>query len=470
MSHPHVRRAFLAFIVGATSTAGPGAHARTLDRRGAIAAALAQNPQIASARAEEAVLEAQRAQVRAAHFPTITYDGGVGPSDKATLVPGTDESVEQQYHGVLNTLSVVFLGNATAIQPLYTFGKIALRGEAAAAGLRAREAQTRMRKADVAFAVAQLYEGLLYARDAERFFKEMDHWLARELEQTEDMLEKHAGNVNERDVLRIQAAQGLAAMGINQARAGEEQARAGLVAYLGLPMGEPIEVTEDELLPVGHLPSNLIDVARLARDNRPELTAVREGNRALLALGRAERAGYFPDFFLMGFLSVAYTPGRDVVENRYIVDPVNHFVPGAILGLHWQLQGNMAGARAAEQRARADALARLGDWAEEGIPAEVRKAYEDVKRCDLDIERGTEAVQKAKKWMVESSADYGVGLLEIREVSDAVQSYVTLRTAVIKARYDRNVAMADLARATGTFDGDAAIFYLEPPAVQVVAP
>jgi hypothetical protein len=35
---------------------------------------------------------------------------------------------------------------------------------------------------------------------------------------------------------------------------------------------------------------------------------------------------------------------------------------------------------------------------------------------------------------------------------------------LLQARYDRNVAMADLSRATGTLDGGAEIFYLEPSA------
>ena len=431
----------------------PPAGAQSLDRRGAVALALAQNPQIAAARAEEAAMEAQRAQVRAAHFPLITVDGAIGPSDKATLVPGTDESVEQQYHGVLGTLSAVFIANVTALQPLYTFGKIALRGEAALAGLHARQAQTRMKRADVAFTVAQLYEGLLYARDAERFFHEMDHYMGHRAR-------ADAGHDREarRQVQRARhppasiAAQGLTAIGLNQARAGEEEARAGLRAYLGIPTDEPIEVAEDELMPVGQLPSDVKNLSQLAHDNRPELMALHEGHKALSALGRAEHAGYFPDVILLGFLSAAYTPGRDVVQNRYIVDPVNHFVPGALLGLRWQLQGGMAGARAAEQNAQADVLSRLGDWAELGIPAEVRKAFEDVRRGDLDIEKGEAAVKKAKQWMVESSADYGVGLLDIKEVADAVGSYVALRTTVLRARYDRNVAMADLARATGTLD------------------
>ena len=84
-------------------------------------------------------------------------------------------------------------------------------------------------------------------------------------------------------------------------------------------------------------------------------------------------------------------------------------------------------------------------------------------RAVKDIERGTEAVSKAKKWMVQASADYSIGFLDVREVSDAVQAYVTLRTGLMKARFDHNVAMASLSKATGTLDGDSDLFYLAPP-------
>ena len=88
---------------------------------------------------------------------------------------------------------------------------------------------------------------------------------------------------------------------------------------------------------------------------------------------------------------------------------------------------------------------------------------EDVLRAAKDIERGTEAVGKAKQWMVQAGSDYSIGFLDVREVSDAVEAYVTLRTALMKARFDHNVAMAALSRATGTPDGGADLFYLSTP-------
>ncbi len=445
--------------------AAPRAGARTLDRRTAVRAALAQNPRIAAARAEEAVLQAQRRQVDAARWPIVTLDAGVGPSLQATLVPGTAaQSVEQQYGNLkLSDLSVAFGGNLSVIQPLYTFGKIATRQEAAAHGLRAREAQTRMERSDVAFEVARIYESYLLARDAGRFLAETIHWLESTLESTQDRLTRGAANVTERDVLRLQSAMGLAGIGLNQARAGEAQATAGLAAYLGLPATDALDTAEEELVPAGRVPQDFASVAALALQKRPELVALREGEKALDALARGEAAGLLPDFFAMAFVSAAYTPGRDWLQTRYVIDPLNHFVPGLLIGLRWQFQGGMAAARAQEQRARAEVLRHTGEWAGVGIPAEVRRAYEDVVRAGKDIDRGTEAVSKAKRWMVQASADYSIGFLDVREVSDAVEAYVTLRTGLMKARFDHNVAMAALSKATGTLDGDSDLFYLAPP-------
>jgi outer membrane protein len=454
---------FVAALAVVIPVAGSG-RARTLDRRGAVREALAQNPQIAAARAEEAVLAAQQRQVSAAHWPMVSFTAGVGPALTAHLVPGTAvQSTETQYTDFkFSQLSAVLLGDLVVIQPLYTFGKIALRGEAAARGRLAREAQTRMKRADVALEVARTYEGYLLARDFERFFDETIHWLESELGTTQDKLAKKVANTSERDILRIQSAIALATMGVNLARAGMAQARAGLVAYLGLPGGEQIEVAETELVPVGRLPGDFDSLLALAKDNRPELIAFKQAHGALDALARAEAAGFKPDVFVLGFVSAAYTPGRDWIETRYVVDRLNHFIPGLMLGLRWQFQGGMAQARAQEQYAHGDVYRHLGEWADDGIPAEVRNAYEDVVRAAKNVDIGNGAVKKAKQWMVQASADHTIGFADIREVSDAVDAYVALRSAVLKARFDHNVAMAALSKATGTLDGDSKILYLAP--------
>ncbi len=460
-------RIVLASTLAATATmTAPAAGARTLDRRSAVRAALEQNPQIAASRAQEAAMKAQRRQADSARWPIVNFAAGVGPSEKATLVPGTAvQSTKGLYNDFsFSDLSAVFIGNLTVIQPLYTFGKIAIRQEAADAGLRAREAQTRMTRADVAFEVAQIYEGYLYARDAQRFFDEILHWLGSTLQTAEDHLRGKVQGVTERDLLRLQSGIAAATLGLDLANAGMAQATAGLVAYLGLPAAEPIVFAEDELVPVGGKPGEVASLVALAAAHRPELAALRNGQLAMEALARAEAAGFKPDLFLLGFVSAAYTPGRDWIETRFVVDPLNNFIPGLLLGVRWQFQGEMAQMRAAEQRANADVLRFTAEWATDGIPAEVRKAYEDIRRTDLDIEKGSIGVQKARKWMVMAGADYSIGFLDVREVSDAVTAYVALRTALMKSAFDHNVAMAALSKATGTLDGASDLFYMAAPA------
>jgi len=450
---------FLAAVVAPLPATG-----RELDRRTAIRMALAQNPQIAAARAEEAAMQAQARQADAARWPMVNVLGGVGPSVKATLVPGTAvDSIERQRDLSTSDLSAVFLASVTAVQPLWTFGKIAYRREATEHGVRARQAQTRMTRADVAMEVARIYEGYLLARDAWRFFDETTHWLDKTLQSTQDKLAKHATGVTERDVLRVQTAISLAIMGRNRAQAGQAQAQAGLIAYLGLNRGTTLTFAEDELLPVGRPGLDFERLVALAQQNRPELVALREGNQALSALSRAEAVGLAPDLFLLGFVELAYTPGRDWLQTRYVIDPLNHVVPGVLLGLRWQFWGNMAAARAEEQRQRANVLAQMGRWAEFGIPAQVRQAFEDVQRARKNLDEGDQGLAKAKRWMVQASADNAIGLLPLRDLFDAVEAYVTLRLAGLDARFDHNVGMAALSRATGTLDGDSDQFYMAPP-------
>ena len=153
----------LALAMLAASRAG----ARPLDRRAAVRTALAQNPRIAAARAEEAALQAQRRQVDAARWPIVSLDAGVGPSLQATLVPGTAaQSVEQQYGSLgLSDLSAAFVGNLSVIQPLYTFGKISHARSAARAGLDAQGALSDEAAGDLAVDAARAYWGVKAARD-----------------------------------------------------------------------------------------------------------------------------------------------------------------------------------------------------------------------------------------------------------------------------------------------------------------
>jgi outer membrane protein len=431
-----------------------------LTRSKAIAMALEASPRIASAAAGELVARAHRGQARAARGPSLTAVLATGPSLRAKLVPGTGaQSTESMYGDVgLDDLSVVVGGRFELAQPLYTFGKIAERERAAEHELLARGSETEMAKADLALRVAQIYEALLFARSAEAFFDETQQWLTRTLEDARHQAQS-GGSYTEQDVARFEAGLAATRLGLNQASAGRRQAEAGLRAYLALPGGELPRISPDSLEPLPIEPGDEHALVATALARRPELRALREGGAAYEALARAEAAGDWPDFFALAFASASYTPGRDIADSRYVQDPFGGFFPGLLVGARWQLTWGMAGERAAEQRALAKQLSALEAFARTGIPAEVTQAYEDVQRAKADWVDTRRGIGSAKAWLVRAEADAAVGLGPSSELTDAARAYVELRVASFDAAFRHNVALAALARATGTLGEPASSTY-----------
>lgn len=450
----------LGFVVSVSFVA----RAEPLTRDEAIARAMTQHPEVAVARARVAEAKARKEQADSARFPMFSIDVGIGPSLQAELVPGTAvQSTENRYSDFdFDELSAVFIGQLDLIQPIYTFGKIDERRKAARHEIAAREAQKEITQAEIAREVARLYEGLLYARAAERFFQEMLDWLEDEIADTKRRLEAEPPDptVTQSDLLRFRSGMGLLELGLHRAQAGVEQAQAGLVAYLGYPEGTTIEPKPDVQNLIEGAPGSPDGLVELALERRPELEALAQGTAAFTALAEAERAGLKPDVFAWVFFRGAYTPGRDLVDSRFAFDPFNRADPGLFLGLRWQIQGLMAKHRAQEQLAKANQLAHRRQWAIDGTPAQVRRAYTEVQRAQRDVESTRTAVEHAKEWMVRVSSDFALGLEDARTLSDAAQTYVRLRTAEMDATFRHNEGLAELAKATGTLGTGR--FYLNP--------
>jgi outer membrane protein TolC len=257
----------------------------------------------------------------------------------------------------------------------------------------------------------------------------------------------------------LQAALAGVRLALHQARAGQAQARAGLVAYLGLAPDARIEPREDRLTVVQTFAAPAHRLSASALERRPELDALEQGARAYDSLAAAERAGNLPDVFVMAFATGAYTPGRDLVESRYVVDPLYHFDPGILLGMRWQIQGATASGRSDQRRAQARELRFVKSWAVAGLPAQVEKASQDAERARKDISEARTGANRAKKWMVQANADYVMGLADSQAFVDSTRAYAELRAAELDAMFRYNLAMAELAHATGTIVGDGLGLY-----------
>lgn len=419
-----------------------------------------QNPQVVSARAEVYRRQAQARQVRAARFPTLSVFLAAATGEKANLVDGTAVASERSaYDFKMSDLTVTLAAQGTIVQPLYTFGKIDDRAEAAAHAGRAAQAQVRMTRESVAFEAAKLYEAHLYAKAMLLFVEDLESIAQSSLEDTEDMLADGSPDVSQNDLLRVKAALSFAKVQHQHAAAGVRQSEAGLRAYLGLRPEQPFKLADEHMTPLSTEPGSLEQLVQLAHDKRPEFEALREAVMAFDKLASAERAAFYPNIALAGYLSAAYTPGRDWITSRYVFDRMGHVLPVAAVVAQWELNWDMPEARAKEVEADRIKYAGQLEWAKQGIPALVTKAYEDVRRARGDLAELKQGVPDTRQWMVRASADYEMGLGGSREITDAAQFYVLLKSSQLDAVYRLNVALAELAQATGTLVGQGGSLY-----------
>jgi len=445
-------------LVAAASLSTRTAGAEKISRADVMNRAV-RHPMTEAAHSQIDQVRAQKRQADALRWPRISLSLGLGPSLRATLVEGSQaDSVEPATRYELGDVTPGFTGDLTIIQPLYTFGKIAQRQRAAELGIGAHTAQARMRQADVAVDGAELYEKYLLARDLQRFLEDTDHVVVRSIAATEDRLAANTADVSQHDLLRLKTARGPLIVGLHQAQAGTRQAEAGLRAYFGLRDGTAIEPADARLeaIPAGKL--GLAELVRRASSDRPELVALADGAAAFDALAQAERSGYLPDIVALGFVSGAYTVDRDPVKSRFVYDPARHFVPGIGLGLRWELWGDLAGARAEEQRARGTELRRIESWARTALPADVTNAYEELERARADLPALASASASAKEWVVRANADYAAGMVDSIVLTNAVDAYVTNHLGELEAAYRFNVALARLSRAIGTVSTSASLY------------
>ncbi|MEO1171846.1 MAG: TolC family protein, partial [Myxococcota bacterium] len=423
----------------------------------------AENPQIDSTYAEVLRAQAQQGRVEAAQYPSLVANMLLFTSLAAENSDNAENGVRSRTGAYrdfnIDQVRPGVRGDVTGVLPLYTFGKIGFREKAALAAERSGVAQTELTRATVIFDAVDIYESYLLAREFYVFLQDVKGIGERSVENTKARLEVADPDTRRGDLLRLETSLKLAETLENQVKAGMAQALEGLRAYLSIPNGVKIEVMDDVLAPVSSTPTQLEDMIALARDNRAEFAALTEGINAYRFLADAERADYLPDFFLGGYVSGAYTPDRDWLENRYVLDPFGHFIAGAGVGLRWTLDWDGASHRSDEVMADMYKLEGLLRWAEQGIPAEVNLVFQEVERARADITAFEEGLPAAREWLLRATTDFSTGLGPSYEVTDAVTQFVLLNSGRIEAVYRLNRSLAELAKVTGTLtDGQSPLY------------
>jgi outer membrane protein TolC len=302
---------------------------------------------------------------------------------------------------------------------------------------------------EIVVKVKEYYYGVLLARDAKELLIEVRGDLTRAHDKAKKLLDQGSDSVEEADLYKLDAFGGEVAKLQAEAVKGENLALAALKARIGLPPESSLELGDARLLRVGEQIGELNAYLERAKLRRPEFRQVSEGLKARQELVAAARAANYPDIFLGATLSAAYASDRDRVNNPWVPDEFNHFWGGVALGLKWKLDFGITSAKVSQEQAQYDRLVSTKYYAEENIPLQIRKYYDEGVEAASSLEATRGGYENSKKWAVTALANFDFGVGPAKEIFDSLQQYAKMRWAYFQSIYNYNLALANLSCAVG---------------------
>ncbi|MHC1728442.1 MAG: TolC family protein [Syntrophobacteraceae bacterium] len=368
-----------------------------------------------------------------AKVPTVAINGNVG-----RLVSHDEDGI-----GIFGRLDFAIT------QPLYTFGKISNRKEAAAFGVEAQHAGREGKRNEVVLNVKELYYAYLVAAQGKSAAREADDFINDAGKRIRRLIELKAKNADTSDLYRLDAFSAEVKSFAAKADSGSRLAYAALKRTVGVPDNQEfrLDVTGLSKKTVTLDPEGEYVMRALAA--RPEITQVKKGVEAKKKMVAAAKADLYPSFFAAAIGSVAGAPNREELDDPYIGDDFNHAYAGVIAGAEWHFDLGIGKGKLDKARAEYQKMRHTQEFAERNIPLEVMKHYQDVIENEKTFQAYEQAAVGSRRWIVAAFSNFDVGVGTARDMFDAIDRYGKNQGEYLRALYNYHVALARLNYATG---------------------
>ncbi len=412
-----------------------------------ITMAINASPELGEIRSEVASAKSDLAQARAGYYPQLDTAGIVGPTTNAKrpAVSGTRiiDPTRNDNVGVFGRIDFAFT------QPLYTFGKLSLRKEAAQHGVAASELKLGQKRNEIAVRVKELYYGLVLARAGIEAADEAGGYFDEARRRMERLLKAGSDNVVETDLYRVDAYRADIARSRAEAEKGMKVAYFALKALTGMPPDREFEPAEKRLPFDGAGLESRDAYVQSALDRRFELRQLDRALAAQKSVVAATRSDLYPSFFTAFAGSLAGAPGRQTFNNPYIHDDFNHVEAGVVGGAAWHFDFGITKARIDKERAQYDRLANTSAVARLNIPIEVAKSYQDVAQWKTAVEAYRTAALASRKWIVAALSSFDMGTGTADDMLRGIERYGLNQGKFLEALFNYNMSLAQLEYAAG---------------------
>ncbi|MEX1367418.1 MAG: TolC family protein, partial [Nannocystaceae bacterium] len=379
--------------------------------------------------------------------------------------PNLDLSTVQGYFQQLGRAGVRVSFDATALFPIFTFGKIRNTKRLARAGVALAKLEKLQVQQETIKLVLQAHTALLLARESKVILGDAKAVVDKALQRVQADLGGDDGedwdadadvanpDRDPNDLVRVQLAEVEVEQLMREALRAEALALDALWALAGKAAPPGFDVVENRLDPfiIEGGRQSLTDYKHMAIRERPEAHMARAAVEARQAQEKLARSAFLPDLGLAVGVGYAFSNAVDREMNQvYYQDRFNYSRITAALAMRWRWDFHNHAFDL--QRARADLRAQeyQREAAELFLGQDVTAAYQDVVQAEHRIVLSARATELNWQLVVSFEQRDMVGGGDTAELLRALTNWYKKRFEEAEAIHAHNEAIARLARATGT--------------------
>jgi outer membrane protein len=415
-----------------------------------IEMALAKSPEIKEGQSEIASAQSDLEQTKAGYYPQIESFALIGPvRDAKEPIIRENRIVDPSPSFSLSNVGIFGRIDFTATQPLYTFGKLSNRKEAATQGIRVKEYRLEEKKNEIVLKVKQLYYGLILACSGIEAADEAETFFQNARKSMKRLLELGSPNVIESDLYRVDAYRADTLRTQAEAEKGKRVAYFALKSMIQLPPQVEFELDQKVLLMKEETLEDLESYIQKSLTERPEFKQLEEALVAQQYQIRAAESDHYPSFFLVLEGSLAGAPGRESFHNAYIPDEFNHARAGVVAGVKWNFDFGIRKAKVDKERVEYERLLHTRASGKLNIPLQVAKTYQEVLEWKAAVKAYSHAATASRKWVVTALTNFDMSVGTADDMLKAIEKYGANQGKYLEALYYYNLSRAELEYAVG---------------------
>ncbi|MBI3074011.1 MAG: TolC family protein [Deltaproteobacteria bacterium] len=217
---------------------------------------------------------------------------------------------------------------------------------------------------------------------------------------------------------------------------------------MGLSETDLLDVDDDELEATKATLLSEETVREMAVTRRHDLRALKsavEAKRAHVSLQKRQLA---PDLYIAFNFSGQHSNVADAPANVWVNGIANTVGFAVFAGLKWTLDIPQKLARIRQAEAELKSLTTQFELATRAIAFEAKQAYHELAEQRTKLAVNQKAKKSMRQWLISSMLNFETGLIETRDLIDALGAYFKAMAALYRAIHDHNVGVANLAFVT----------------------